>query len=187
MSTTLSPGNHYLPSKSAWEKYTNQGGQAEYRARAVQSQHDQVAELVGIPGYGWRIVDLVPCIPAFPAPEAAKPPETAPKLTKPTGPICSIEVSLHSFTTRVQDGDLRVEFEDDDDEDCAGEECETCDGEGCKIEHDPLSAVGLLEHLLDDYSNSAESYAELCEADASYVDDLYRDLLMLLNHMKIKT
>jgi hypothetical protein len=97
-------------------------------------------------------------------------------------------VPVESFYSSVVPGDLVIVCEAEVDEDCTGEDCESCGGEGCWLEggENSLSAVDLLRHLLKDYDNNALSFAEYAGVSADSVDDMYRDLLKLVQGLCAK-
>ena len=159
--------------------------------------------LSGLPSYWWKLTDLAPCMP--PTSELnlrsqAKVPNFAgghPGPSRASGGgdgdgistelKCCIEVPDHRLSSQIHSCDLVLEFEEEEDEDCEGEDCGECSGEGCKYTPEPISASELIEHLLDSYDNSAESFAEARGVDRSSVDDLYRDLLVLIGSIRART
>jgi hypothetical protein len=181
-------GSHYLPSVQAWNKYKNEGGQGEYKARAGGTRQDSLVQLAGLPSYWWRLSDLLPCTPPQPAPAPIVKLYTVEDLSTPSKirePAWRIEVPTREIQSVICVGDLQIEYDDsEEDEDCLGEDCGECDGEGCRVAKLPLTATSLLDHLLEDYGNSAESYAEEHGVDRSDVDSMYRDLLVLVKNLR---
>lgn len=185
-SGTLETGAYYIPNTQAWDRYKNEGGSAELKARTVSSQQDNLAQLTGLPGYWWRVSELVVSIHgvAYEVPASIEVPK--PKFAHAT-PMVIIEVPRSKLSADGVDGDLYVEYEEETDEHCLGEDCGHCGGEGCTIAREPLTAVNLLSHLLDDYDNSATSFAEAYSLDAADVDKMYRDLLVLVRAIRYQT
>lgn len=180
-------GYAYVPNGDAWEKYRKEGGHGEIKARSVSMQHEGLVQLTGLPSYWWKLTDLLPCMPSTPQ----LPP--APQFMTPAtinDPIpgeakCCIEgIPDHRLSSQIHHGDLVLEFEEEENEDCSGEDCDECGGEGCKYTPESISASELLEHLLDSYDNNAESFAEARGIERSSVDDLYRDLIVLVGAIR---
>jgi hypothetical protein len=186
-------GYVYVPNGDAWERYRKDGGQAEVKPRPVSMQQDNLVQLIGLPNYWWKLTDLLQC----PAPAAqadlnvrfeAKVPNFAggPGARNNEGSKCYAEIPESRLNSVVRHGDLAIEFEEEEDEDCSGEDCESCDGEGCKQTLDPVLASELITHLLDSYDNSADSFAEAHGCDRTIVDDMYRDLLVLISSIRAR-
>lgn len=164
---------HYVPNTAAWERYKNNGGQGEFKARTVSTEQDNLVQLTGMPGYWWKRAELTASTPVIEVPK-----------TVVIGPFCVIEVHDDKLSSHICAGDLQIEYEDEEDEDCGGEDCTECSGDGCTTSKGPLSAVDLLKHLLDSYDNCATTFAEENELDASDVDVMYRDLLTLVKNIR---
>lgn len=181
-SATLEPGAYYIPTIQAWDRYKNNGGSAEFRARTVSTQQDNLVQLSGLPSYWWKVSELSVGI-AYEVPAKIEIPTPKPSPSRPT---LVIEVPTQRLQTTVYVGDLNIEYESEEDEDCEGEDCSECSGDGCTSVRESLSARSLLDHLLEDYSHSAASYAEEFGMEASDVDIMYRDLLVLVGAIKVR-
>lgn len=171
----------FMPKPDRWATYCRDGGYGDNVPRAVASDMGIIVLLVGIPTYWWKRTDLTPCV--------------SPVELVVQGTVISAEPDplIHAsemYYVAVPAEDLNGYLDCDDyvldvpgeevDEECDGEDCTECGGDGCILTPDSVRAEDLLDYLLDDYDASARSFSEMKEVPLDVVDDIYRDLRLMV-------
>lgn len=198
------PDKKYLPTSEAWKRYTSNGGGASYVARAINMENGTLVALSGIVGYWWRrdqlvenpmlVIDEVINI----QPGQTEPPEPPPPIPVPTPPVAKVLPTVEDWVLylRTPLGDLTSAFDADEDElyiqedpradpDCEGDDCEDCDGSGCEVEPERVTARDVISHFYESSSHDVNTAATEFGVSTETIDDILQDVLTLLGGLRM--